>query len=123
MATGGWRTAGAGAHARGDDGRGGAGPASLADGRRPPSPTLAPSAVVPGSLRVEMRQILMVWQLEVAEEYKLSTETFQMSAVLVDRSLEGRGKKRTGKPLAGRGHQGWDKSGASGEMIVQKDKL
>jgi hypothetical protein len=41
----------------------------------------------------------------------------------VDKSLEGRGKKRTGKPLAGRGHQGWDKSGAGGEMIVQKDKL
>ena len=82
-----------------------------------------PAATAPGSLRVEMRQILMVWQLEVVEEYKLSTETFWMSAALVDRSLEGRGKKKTGKPLAGRGHQGWDKSGAGGKMIVQKDKL
>ena len=35
-----------------------------------------PAAAAPESLRVEMRQILMVWQLEVAEEYKLSTETF-----------------------------------------------
>ena len=73
-----------------------------------------PAAAAPGSLRVEMRQILMVWQLEVAEEYKLSTETFWMSAALVDRSLEGRGRRGRGSRLPGGDTRGGTRAARAG---------
>jgi hypothetical protein len=38
-------------------------------------------------ITVDMRRTLMDWLLEVAEEYKLSSETFWLSVTLVDRSL------------------------------------
>lgn len=73
-----------------------------------------PTAAAPGSLRVEMRQILMVWQLEVAEEYKLSTETFWMSAALVDRSLEGRGRRGRRSRLPGGDTRGETRAARAG---------
>lgn len=59
-------------------------------------------------INVDMRAILMDWLVELAEEYKLTSETLCLSAVLVDRSL-----------AVSYGVEGF----RGGEMMVQKDQL
>jgi hypothetical protein len=56
----------------------------------------------------DMRAILMDWLVELAEEYKLTSETLCLSGMLVDRSLA--------MSYGVEGHRG-------GEMIVKKDEL
>jgi hypothetical protein len=56
----------------------------------------------------DMRAILMDWLVELAEEYKLTSETLFLSGMLVDRSLA--------MSYGVEGSRG-------GEMIVQKDQL
>lgn len=75
-------------------------------------------------ITIEMRRILMDWLSEVAEEYKLSTETFWLSVTLVDRSLacfygfahgDGKGKKSRKRDTS--------TSIICGEMLVHKEKI
>ncbi len=56
----------------------------------------------------DMRAILMDWLVELAEEYKLTSETLALSGVLVDRSL-----------AVSYGVEGF----RGGEMMVQKEQL
>ena len=60
-------------------------------------------------INTDMRSILMDWLVELAEEYKLSSETLFLSSMLVDRSL-----------AMNYGVEGYYRGG---EMIVQKDQL
>ncbi|KAL7527080.1 hypothetical protein ACHAXR_001786, partial [Thalassiosira sp. AJA248-18] len=86
-------------------------------------------------ITIEMRRILMDWLLEVAEEYKLSTEALWLSVALVDRSLacsyaaaaapgsnddDDDGTTATNTSDKKKENE---KSAAAAEMIVQKDKL
>lgn len=59
-------------------------------------------------INVDMRSILMDWLVELAEEYKLSSETLFLSGMLVDRCL-----------AVSYGVEGF----RGGEMMVQKDQL
>lgn len=59
-------------------------------------------------INIAMRAILMDWLVELAEEYKLTTETLFLSVMLVDRSL-----------AMAYGVEGYRGS----EMLVEKDQL
>mmetsp|Transcript_6918 Transcript_6918/g.14414 ORF Transcript_6918/g.14414 Transcript_6918/m.14414 type:complete len:662 (+) Transcript_6918:41-2026(+) len=59
-------------------------------------------------INTDMRAILMDWLVELAEEYKLTSETLFLSGMLVDRSL-----------AISYGVEGF----RGGEMMVQKDQL
>ena len=75
-------------------------------------------------INVHMREILMEWLVEVAEEYKLCSETFWLSVTLVDRSLAcsyGRIDDETEKDNKKRKDDEFDIIG--GEMIVKRDQL
>ena len=79
-------------------------------------------------ITVEMRGILIDWLVEVAEEYKLSTETFMTAVTLVDRSLAcSYGEvDELGVSTSSSGKKGRkDKGGGivGGDMVVQKDRL
>lgn len=95
--------------------------------------TAAPPAVFPSSVEehldymprqphitIEMRSILVDWLSEVAEEYRLTAETFWLSVALVDRSLACSYAVCKGKG----GDTGEDDDTiAGGEMVVKKDML
>lgn len=63
-------------------------------------------------INTDMRAILMDWLVELAEEYKLTSETLFLSGMLVDRSL-----------AVSYGGGGGVEGFPGGEMMVQKDQL